>query len=49
MWRSSLVTSTLYLTLEKILDNACSGNVLQMRIFRSRKVKGILKVKQLES
>lgn len=34
---------------EKILDNACSGNVLQMRIFRSRKIKGISKVKQLES
>lgn len=43
------MTLTLYLMLEKILDNACSGNVLPMRTFRSRKIKGILKVKQSES
>lgn len=33
------MTSTLYLTLEKILDNACRGNVLQMRILGPEKSK----------
>lgn len=40
---------SLYFRAGKDLDNALSGNVPQMRILRHRKIKGILKVTQLQS